>query len=291
MKKRALYFLIPLVVLAAGVAIVQAQDEAITPVHVAGNIHMLEGSGGNIGVSAGEDGILIVDDKFEKDEPRVRELLKGINPGPLKFVLNTHFHGDHTGGNAAFGKEAVIIAHENVRGRLSTDKPKEALPVVTYEDKVSVHFNGEEIELIHLPAGHTDTDSVVYFRGSNVVHMGDLFFSGRFPFIDLENGGTVEGYLANVAKVLETLPDDVKIIPGHGPLSSKADLQKFHTMINCSARCGCPRPGACGRCRSYAIPSRRPGAPARRWSRRRSGGWPRTRCGRSIMMKRPLWGS
>ncbi len=232
MKKRALYFLIPLVVLAAGVAIVQAQDEAITPVHVAGNIHMLEGSGGNIGVSAGEDGILIVDDKFEKDEPRVRELLKGINPGPLKFVLNTHFHGDHTGGNGAFGKEAVIIAHENVRGRLSTDKPKEALPVVTYEDKVSVHFNGEEIELIHLPAGHTDTDSVVYFRGSNVVHMGDLFFSGRFPFIDLENGGTVEGYLANVAKVLETLPDDVKIIPGHGPLSSKADLQKFHTVID-----------------------------------------------------------
>lgn len=232
MKKRALYFLIPLVVLAAGVAIVQAQDEAITPVHVAGNIHMLEGSGGNIGVSAGEDGILIVDDKFEKDEPRVRELLKGINSGPLKFVLNTHFHGDHTGGNGAFGKEAVIIAHENVRGRLSADKPKEALPVVTYEDKVSVHFNGEEIELIHLPAGHTDTDSVVYFRGSNVVHMGDLFFSGRFPFIDLESGGTVEGYLANVAKVLETLPDDVKIIPGHGPLSTNADLKKFHTMID-----------------------------------------------------------
>ncbi len=232
MKKRALYLFIPLVVLAAGIALAQAQDEDIVLVPVAGNIHMLEGSGGNIGVSAGEDGILIVDDKFEKDEPKVRELLKGINAGPLKFVLNTHFHGDHTGGNAAFGKEAVIIAHENVRSRLSTDKPKEALPVVTYEDKVSVHFNGEEIELIHLPAGHTDTDSVVYFRSANVVHMGDLFFSGRFPFIDLENGGTVEGYLANVAKVLETLPDDVKIIPGHGPLSTKADLQKFHAMID-----------------------------------------------------------
>ncbi len=232
MKKRALYLFIAFVALAAGVVFVQAQDEDIVPVPVAGNIHMLEGSGGNIGVSAGDDGILIVDDKFEKDEAKIRELLKGINPGPLKFVLNTHFHGDHTGGNAAFGKEAVIIAHENVRGRLGADKPKEALPVVTYEDKVSVHFNGEEIELIHLPAGHTDTDSVVYFRGANVVHMGDLFFSGRFPFIDLENGGTVEGYLANVAKVLETLPDDVKIIPGHGPLSTKADLQKFHAMID-----------------------------------------------------------
>lgn len=231
MKKRALYLFIAFVALAAGVVFVQAQDEAIVPVHVAGNLHMLEGSGGNIGVSAGEDGILIVDDKFEKDEPRVRELLKGINPGPLKFVLNTHFHPDHTGGNTGFGKEAVIIAHENVRERLGADKAKEALPVVTYEDKISVHFNGEEIELIHLPAGHTDTDSVVYFRGSNVVHMGDLFFSGRFPFIDLGNGGSVQGYLDNVAKVLETLPDDVKLIPGHGPLSSKADLQKFHTMI------------------------------------------------------------
>jgi glyoxylase-like metal-dependent hydrolase (beta-lactamase superfamily II) len=232
MKKRALYLFLTLAVLTAGVVVVQAQDEDIVVVPVAGNIHMLEGSGGNVGVSAGEDGILIVDDKFEKDEAKIRELLKGIDPGPLKFVLNTHFHGDHSGGNAAFGKEAVIIAHENVRVRLSADQPKVALPVVTYEDKISVHFNGEEIELIHLPAGHTDTDSVVYFRGSNVVHMGDLFFSGRFPFIDLGSGGTVQGYLDNIAKVLETLPDDVKLIPGHGPLSAKSDLQEFHTMIS-----------------------------------------------------------
>lgn len=209
-----------------------AQDEAIEPVHVAGNIHMLEGSGGNVGVSAGADGILIVDDKFEKDEARIRELLKDINPGPLKFVLNTHFHGDHTGGNGAFGKEAVIIAHENVRNRLAADQPAHALPVVTYDDKVSVHFNGEEIELIHLPAGHTDTDSVVLFRGTNVAHLGDLFFSGRFPFIDLGGGGTVQGYLDNVAKLLETLPDDAKIIPGHGPLSTKDDLRTFHRMID-----------------------------------------------------------
>jgi len=219
--------------LAAGFALgARAQDEPIVAVHVAGPIHMLEGSGGNVGVSAGEDGILIVDDKFEKDVDAIRGLLKDIDPGPLKFVLNTHYHGDHTGGNAAFGQEAVIIAHENVRGRLSAEeKPKSALPVVTYEDKVTVHFNGEDIDLIHFPAGHTDTDSVVFFRGSNVVHMGDHMFANRFPYIDLKGGGNVQGYIDNVAKVLSLIPDDVKIIPGHGPLSTKADLQALHDMI------------------------------------------------------------
>ncbi len=218
--------------LALGVLNVGAQD-ALTVTAVAGNIHMLEGKGGNIGVSAGEDGLLIVDDQFASEEQKIRAALKDINPGPLKFVLNTHVHGDHTGGNEAFGKEAVIIAHENVRKRLVDDEqPKSALPVVTYEDKVSVHFNGEVIDLIHFPNGHTDTDTVIFFRSSNVVHMGDHFFSGRFPFIDLGRNGSVQGYLDNVAAVLAALPDDVKIIPGHGPLSTKADLQAFHTMID-----------------------------------------------------------
>jgi len=218
--------------LGLGVLNVGAQD-ALTVTAVAGNIHMLEGKGGNIGVSAGEDGLLIVDDQFASEEQKIRAALKDINPGPLKFVLNTHVHGDHTGGNEAFGKEAVIIAHENVRKRLVDDEqPKSALPVVTYEDKVSVHFNGEVIDLIHFPSGHTDTDTVIFFRSSNVVHMGDHFFSGRFPFIDLGRNGSVQGYLDNVAAVLAALPDDVKIIPGHGPLSTKADLQAFHTMID-----------------------------------------------------------
>ena len=209
-----------------------AQD-ALTVTAVAGNIHMLEGKGGNVGVSAGEDGLLIVDDQFASEEQKIRAALKDINPGPLKFVLNTHVHGDHTGGNEAFGKEAVIIAHQNVRKRLVDDEqPKSALPVVTYENKVSVHFNGEDIDLIHFPNGHTDTDTVIYFRGSNVVHMGDHFFSGRFPFIDLGRNGSVQGYLDNVAAVLADLPDDVKIIPGHGPLSTKADLKAFHGMID-----------------------------------------------------------
>jgi glyoxylase-like metal-dependent hydrolase (beta-lactamase superfamily II) len=231
MKKRTRLWTITIAIAALGGITVQAQDEDIVPVHVSGNIHMLEGSGGNVGVSAGEDGLLIVDDKFEKDESKIRDLLKGISPGPLKFILNTHFHPDHTGGNAGFGKEAIIIAQEHLRERLSADQPKEALPVITFENSVSVHFNGEEIELIHFPAGHTDTDSVVYFRGSNVIHMGDLFFSGRFPFIDLENGGTVQGYLDNIATILKTMPDDARVIPGHGPLSTKADLEKFHRMI------------------------------------------------------------
>lgn len=229
--KRIAVWGMALVALGVGNA-AMAQDEDIKAVQVSGHLYMLEGSGGNVGVSAGEDGILMVDDKFAKDEPAVRALLKDINPGPLKFVLNTHFHGDHTGGNEAFGKEAVIIAQENVRKRLMEDsQPGVALPVVTFEDKVTVHFNGDTIDIIHFPAGHTDTDSVVFFRESNVVHMGDHFFSGRFPFIDLKGGGSVQGYLDNVAKILAMLPDDVKLIPGHGPLSTKVDLQTFHDMI------------------------------------------------------------
>lgn len=220
-------------VLAAGFALGAMAQEEIKAQHVAGNIHMLEGSGGNVGVSAGEDGILIVDDKFEKDVPRIRELLQEIDPGPLKFVLNTHYHGDHTGGNAEFGDEAVIIAHENVRVRLAgEDKPKVALPVVTYEDKVTIHFNGETIDVIHFPEGHTDSDSIVFFRGANVVHMGDHMFAGRFPYIDLGGGGSVQGYIDNVAKALSHIPDDAKLIPGHGPLSTKADLQELHDMID-----------------------------------------------------------
>jgi cyclase len=220
------------VILVVGAMTAGAQGD-LKVTAVAGAIHMLEGKGGNIGVSAGEDGLLIVDDQFASEEQKIRAALKGINPGPLKFVLNTHIHGDHTGGNEAFGGEATIIAHENVRSRLKDDEqPKVALPVVTYENSVSVHFNGEEIELIHFPSGHTDTDTVVFFRGSNVVHMGDHFFSGRFPFIDLGRNGSVAGYLKNVGAVLVDLPDDVKIIPGHGPLSSKADLKAFHTMID-----------------------------------------------------------
>lgn len=208
---------------------------------VAGNVYMLVGAGGNIGVTAGDDGLLIVDDQFAPLADKIRAALREIHPGELSFVLNTHWHGDHTGSNAIFGREATIIAHENVRTRLSTEQtirgnktppsPPEALPVVTFEESVSVHFNGEEIELVHLPAGHTDGDSAIFFRGSNVAHLGDHYFAGRFPFVDLESGGSVEGMARNIGTVLGMIDEDTKIVPGHGPLSSKSDLETYHRML------------------------------------------------------------
>jgi glyoxylase-like metal-dependent hydrolase (beta-lactamase superfamily II) len=206
----------------------------IKSTHVAKNIHMLEGSGGNIGVSVGPDGILIVDDQFAPLSEKIEAAVKQLNPGRLKFILNTHFHGDHTGGNANFAaKDATIIAQSNVRTRLAADQnsPRAALPVITFDHSASVHFDGEEIKLLHHGPGHTDGDSIILFTGANVVHMGDQFFNGGFPFIDLRSGGSVEGYLKTVNAVLEKTPADAKIIPGHGPLASVEDLKKFRDMI------------------------------------------------------------
>lgn len=205
----------------------------IKDIPAAGCVHMLEGAGGNVGASAGPDGILIVDDQFEPLADRIREALGKIGSGKPRFLINTHWHGDHTGGNAQFGKDAVIVAHRNVRERLGgkSDTPKAALPVVTFDQTASVHFNGEEIRIIHLGPGHTDGDSVVHFKTSNVVHMGDQFFSGRFPFIDLGSGGDVAGYIRNVEAVLTWIPADAKVIPGHGPLSTVEDLRRFHAML------------------------------------------------------------
>jgi len=208
---------------------------------VAGNVYMLEGAGGNIGVSVGPDGILIVDDQFAPLVDKIRVALKTLGEGKLKFVLNTHYHGDHTGGNEKFGPEAPIIAHDNVRKRLATENkvlgnvvppsPKAALPVITFDQSLSVFFNGEEIRAIHFPRGHTDGDSVLFFTGSNVVHMGDDFFAGRFPFVDIDNGGDIENLAKNIADILGRLPVGVKIIPGHGPLSTTDDLKLFHRML------------------------------------------------------------
>jgi glyoxylase-like metal-dependent hydrolase (beta-lactamase superfamily II) len=221
----------------------EMSDVQITATYVAGNVYMLQGRGGNIGVSVGPDGALLVDDQFAPLADKIRAALAGMVEGEieLKFVLNTHWHGDHTGGNVEFGPEAPIIAHANVRKRLAARQETafgvtepsapEALPVITFGDSVSIHFNGEEIRAIHLPHGHTDGDAVVYFTGSNVVHMGDDFFSGRFPFVDLSSGGSVQGLVVAVRSVLEQLPPDVKIIPGHGPLSGREDLRAFLQML------------------------------------------------------------
>ena len=233
--KRASYVTVAVVSVLLCIAAWAQRDYSrikIKTTHVAGNIYMLEGAGGNIGVSAGPDGILIVDDQFAPLAEKIRNALKELAEGPLEFLINTHFHGDHTGGNAVFGDEAHIIAHANVRKRLQVeDASEEALPVVTFDDSLSIHFNDEEIRVIHFPNSHTDGDSVIFFTGSNVVHMGDLFFSGRFPYVDLSSGGDVEGLIGHIEKLLTELPPDVKLIPGHGPLSDLDDLKIYHQTL------------------------------------------------------------
>lgn len=219
----------------------QIAQAEIKTTHVAGNVHMLTGRGGNIGVSAGEDGVLMIDDKFAPLADAIKAALKGLSPRPLAFVVNTHWHGDHTGANEIFGADAHIISHANVRKRLAVTsyvlgravkpKAKVGLPVITFDNSISVHFNGEEIRMVHYPNGHTDGDSVIFFPKSNVVHTGDLLFSGMFPFVDLKNGGDVESFTKNVATLIKQIPKDAKIIPGHGPLSGIEELKASHSML------------------------------------------------------------
>jgi glyoxylase-like metal-dependent hydrolase (beta-lactamase superfamily II) len=207
----------------------------ITSQPVNGSVHMLVGMGGNIGVSAGGEGILIIDDQFAPLAEKIATAIGEIAKTPMKYVVNTHYHGDHTGSNAYFRevKGSTIFAHDNVRKRLA-DKEQHThaeLPVVTYQQGVTFHFNGDTIKVMHLPAGHTDSDSVVWFEEANVLHPGDLFFEGRFPYIDLGGGGTVSGYIENVTKLIGMLKEDTKIIPGHGKLATKADYQKALDML------------------------------------------------------------
>jgi glyoxylase-like metal-dependent hydrolase (beta-lactamase superfamily II) len=209
---------------------------------VAGNVYMLTGRGGNIGVSAGEDGVVMIDDQFARLAPKILAAVRKLGKGDPRFLINTHWHGDHTGGNPEIGKLAKIIAHDNVRkrllagakvrGRVIEPMGKPGLPVLTFRESISLHFNGEEIRIVHFPTGHTDGDSIVFFTKSNVVHMGDHMFNGRFPYVDMSSGGNPVSYAANVGKVLAQIADDTKLIPGHGALASKADLAAFHAMLN-----------------------------------------------------------
>ena len=238
--------LVPIVLLLFAISVTAQTDFSkveIKVTKVAGNVYMLEGAGGNIGVSVGDDGILIVDDQFAPLADKIRAALKGIADKKLRFILNTHWHGDHTGGNVVFGPEAPVIAHDNVRKRMAVEQksevfkrttpasPKEALPVITFNQNLTVHFNGEEIRAIHYPQGHTDGDSVIFFVTSNVVHLGDDFFAGRFPFVDLESGGSVEGLTKNIGEIITKIPNGAKLIPGHGPLSGVEDLMNYHNML------------------------------------------------------------
>jgi glyoxylase-like metal-dependent hydrolase (beta-lactamase superfamily II) len=207
---------------------------------------MLKGAGGNIGFSVGEDGIVIVDDQFAPLADRIKAALKGITDKPVRFVINTHYHFDHIDGNASFQKDAPVIAHHNVRKRLESGgtpgnlgsvkqemKPvvREALPILTFSQDVTIHLNGEDIRILHYPSGHTDGDSMIFFPKSNVVHMGDDFVTYGFPFIDLAGGGSVEGMIVAAEYVIAKLPADVKVIPGHGPISNLDDVRKFVAML------------------------------------------------------------
>ena len=237
------------IVLLAGFAAAQDQDLSkvvIKVTKVAGNVYMLEGEGGNIGASVGEDGIVIVDDQFAPLADKIRAALKSVTDKPIRFVINTHYHGDHTGGNALFQKDSPIIAHDNVRKRLEAGgragnggsvhfdaKPaeKDALPILTFDHDMTVHLNGEDIRALHFPSGHTDGDSIIYFPKSNVVHMGDDFVTYGFPFIDVDSGGSIDGIIAAAEKAIEQLPPDVKVIPGHGPISTLDDVRTYIKML------------------------------------------------------------
>ncbi len=220
----------------------QCEDIIFRQIQISEQIFMLQGKGGNIGLIKGKDGILIIDDDFKVNVNVLEKTLQDFGDLP-KFIVNTHWHGDHTGGNTHLGQSSTIIAHTNVRNRLSTPQeiklfgkkydaqPESALPVITFDQSLSLHFNEQELNVIHYPHGHTDGDSVIYIKPANVVHMGDHFFSGRFPFVDLDAGGDVIGLINNVKKIIDQLPDDVVVIPGHGPLSTLVDLKEYHRML------------------------------------------------------------
>jgi glyoxylase-like metal-dependent hydrolase (beta-lactamase superfamily II) len=232
-------------------ALCLAQDQDFSKVEikvtkVAGSVYMLQGAGGNIGASVGDDGIVVVDDQYAPLAEKIQAALKGITDKPVRFIINTHYHHDHTGGNEFFQKQAPIIAHDNVRKRLEEGsmagnggslhvehkpQPKGALPIITFDHDVTVHLNGEDIRALHFPAGHTDGDSVIYFPKSNVVHMGDDFVTYGFPFIDIDGGGSIDGMIDGVEGAIAKLPADVKVIPGHGPVSSLEDVRAYVKML------------------------------------------------------------
>lgn len=210
---------------------------------LAEGVYVLYGAGGNIGVAIGPDAVFVVDDQFAPLTPKIQAAIAALTDKPVRFVLNTHWHYDHTGGNENMGKAgAILVAHDNVRRRMSTRQfiafakrevlpsPEGALPVVTFNDGVTFHINGDEIAVIHLPTAHTDGDAAVHFRRANVVHMGDVFFRG-FPYADISSGGSISGILAGVDRILTLINDSTKVIPGHGAATDKATLRAYRDMI------------------------------------------------------------
>jgi cyclase len=215
----------------------------IKPQQLAPSVAVLFGAGGNMGVSYGEDGTVLIDDQFAPLTEKIQKAVADLGAQPVKYLINTHWHFDHSGGNENMGKAgALIMAHDNVRVRMAQGgsvgggttppAPKVALPVVTYADGLKLHLNGEEVRVVHMPAAHTDGDSIVHWTKSNVIHMGDLFMlKVSFPFVDTKSGGDVRGFVTAADKVLALANDQTKIIPGHGAIATKADLQNHRNMI------------------------------------------------------------
>lgn len=221
-----------------------APKQDITTQELGNGFYMLLGPGGNIGVSVGDDGVFVIDDKFSRFADQIIGQIRGITDAPIRYVINTHYHGDHSGANAEMKDTgAVIVAHDNVRKRMgmtfenkafgrTTNAVDEALwPDVTYSENATFHFNGQTVQAIHTPSAHTDGDSILYFEEANILHMGDNFFLGLFPYIDVDGGGSLAGMIASHERALELVNDETKIIPGHGPLAVKGDLIKTHQML------------------------------------------------------------
>lgn len=216
----------------------------VRTVPVAPGLNMLMGAGGNIGVSAGPDGVFLVDDQYAPLTEKIVAAIRSFSDRPIRFVLNTHWHGDHTGGNENMGKAGVLlVAHDNVRRRMSVDQfqeafnrtvpaaPKGALPVVTFNETVTFWLNDDEIHAFHVDNAHTDGDAIIHFRRANTIHMGDTYFNGLWPFIDLASGGSVDGMIGAADAVLKMVNGDTRIIPGHGPLSNPTELRAFRDML------------------------------------------------------------
>lgn len=221
-----------------------APEATISIEPVAGGVHVLYGDGGNIGVFVGDDGVILIDDQFAPMTAKIIEALAKLHPEPPRFIVNTHWHGDHTGGNENLaGKGSLIVAHDRVRERMSTEQfneffqrktppsPAGALPVVTFNDNLSLHVNGDELRGIHVPNAHTDGDVFIHFRKANVIHSGDLVFSGIYPFVDLDSGGSVAGVIAGVDKMLALADDGTRIIPGHGKAMNRAGLVAYRKLL------------------------------------------------------------
>ena len=216
----------------------------IETTNLGGGVFMLTGAGGNIGLSVGDDGAFLIDDQFAPLSEKIKAAVAAQTDAPIRFVVNTHWHGDHTGGNEAFGESgAILVAHENVRERMSTEQfnavfdrttpasPDAALPVVTFTDAVTFHWNGDAVHVMHVTPAHTDGDAVIHFREANVIHAGDTFFNGRYPYIDTSSGGSLQGVIDVSERLLALADADTQIIPGHGPLGNRADLETYRDVL------------------------------------------------------------